>query len=672
MKLTLMRAVACELACAGLAILATQAQNQQPDLTTLQIEDLMNVDVTSASKKEQKLSKVPAAIFVITKEDIRRSGATGIPDLLRMVPGLDVAQVNPGVWAISARGFNGQYSNTLLVLIDGRTVFTPTFSGVFWDAQDVPLEQIERIEIIRGPGAAIWGANAANGVINITTSSALETQNGVAAVTAGSLEHGSGMVRYGGLIGSHGAYRVFADSFQMGHFLTPDHQNAEDDWYRFHGGFRVDTNISARDSLTIEGEAIGGNEGERATTVVSLLPPVNATVNLRDRFSGGDILARWKRTNASGSESSLQIYFDRSNRGDTTYGIGLNTLDFNFQRQQTWGSRQEFVWGLDYRVNSDHTAMTNRIWFTPQDLTTQIFSAFVQDQIAILPDRLYVTLGTKAEHEYYNGFNLQPTARVTWTPDNRSMLWADISGARVTPSRVDTSIRFNYAVYPGPDNLPVLVSLLGNFNLDNESLTATEAGFRKQVSDKISFDSTIFFNRYHDLVSEEPGSPTLETSPPPAHLLEPLSLANGVYGETHGIEMFANVKLADRWTISPGYAFLTMHLHRDAGSMDMTTVPQTEGGFPSQQAQLRSNVNLAWHWQWTTSVYFVGRLPAPGIPSYTRLDTNLAWQPSEKISLVLAGQDLVRDLHQEYSGPDLTRLPSLVPRSAYARLTWRF
>jgi iron complex outermembrane recepter protein len=543
---------------------------------------------------------------------------------------------------------------------------------VFWDAQDVTLDSIERIEIIRGPGAAVWGANAVNGVINIIARSAQDTQDGIATVTGGTLEHGSGMLRCGGLIGGRGAYRVFADSFQMGHFLTPDHQNAEDDWYRFHGGFRVDTNISSRDSLTIEGEAMRGNEGERATAVVSQLPPVNATLDLRNRFSGGDVLARWKRTTPSGSETSLQIYFDRSNRGDITYGFGLNTVDLDFQQQKLWGSRQDLVWGLGYRVNSDHTAATSRISFTPQDLNTQIFSAFVQDEIAIRPDRLYVTLGTKAEHEYYNGFNLQPTARVTWTPDNRSRLWADISGAQGTPSRVDTSVRFNYAAYPGPDNLPVLLTLFGNSNLTNELLTATEAGFRKQVSGKISFDSTIFFNRYRNLVSQEPGSPILETSPPPEHLLEPIILSNQIHGETHGIEMFANIKLADRWTISPGYAFLTMHLHRDAGSMDMSTIPQTEGGFPSQQGQLRSNVNLAWHWQWTTSAYFVGRLPAPGIPSYTRLDTNLAWQPSEQISLVLAGQDLVQGLHQEYSGPDLTQLPSLVPRSAYARLTWRF
>ena len=292
MKPFLMRALACELVLVALALLAAQAQNAQPDLTALKIEDLMNVDVTSASKKEQKLSNVPAAIFVITMEDIRRSGATNLPDLLRMVPGLDVAQINPSTWAISARGFNGQYSNKLLVLIDGRTVYTPIFSGVFWDAQDVPVDSIGRIEIIRGPGATVWGANAVNGVINIITKSAGDTQNGLATVEGGTLEHGAGMVRYGGRIGSRGAYRVFADGFEMGHFLTPDHQSAQDDWYRFHGGFRADANLSARDSLTIEGEAIRGNEGEMTNSILSLLPPVNAILDLRDRFSGWNVLAQ--------------------------------------------------------------------------------------------------------------------------------------------------------------------------------------------------------------------------------------------------------------------------------------------------------------------------------------------------------------------------------------------
>jgi iron complex outermembrane receptor protein len=672
MKPVLMRAVACELVLFAFVLLAAHAQSAQTDLTTLQIEDLMNVDVTSASKKEQKLSQVPAAIFVITKEDVHRSGADNLPDLLRMVPGMDVAQITPSVWAISTRGFNGQYSNKLLVLIDGRTVYTPIFSGVYWDAQDVPLDSIERIEIICGPGAAIWGANAVNGVINIITKSAREMQSGVATATGGTLEHGSGMVGYGGLIGGRGAYRVFADGFEMGHYLTPDHQNGEDDWHRFHGGFRVDTELSAKDSLTIEGEAVRGNAGEMFASIASISPPVNDTFAARDVFSGWSVLARWKRVMSARSESSLQVYFDRSNRGDGTFGIGLNTFDLDFQHHSNWGRHQDLVWGFGFRTNSDDTATTMRVSFTPADLTTRIFSSFVQDEIAIRPNRLYVSLGTKFEHEYYNGFNLQPTARMAWTPDDGDMFWAAISGAQSTPSPSTTSIRVNYDVFPGPDNLTALVSLFGNPNSKNERLTATEAGYRKQFSTVLSFAASAFFNQYRDLVSEEPGSPVLEANPAPEHLLIPFYIGNGLRGETHGIEMFANVKVANRWTLSPGYTFLTMHLHPYAGSMDTTTGPETEGGSPNQQAQLRSQVNFPRHWQWTTSAYFVGRLASPKIPSYTRLDTTLAWQLSDKISLGLVGQNLLKNLHQEYSGPDLTVLPSLVRRSAYARLTWRF
>ena len=303
MKPFLMRALACELVLMVLPMLAAQAQNAPPDLTALKIEDLMNVDVTSAAKKEQKLSQVPGALFVITTEDIRRSGATNIPDLLRMVPGLEVAQINPSTWAISARGFNGEYSDKLLVLIDGRTVYTPIFSGVFWDAQDVPLDSIARIEVIRGPGATVWGANAVNGVISIITKSARDTQRGMVTAHGGTLEHIGGMIRYGGPLGSRGAYRVFTDGFEMGHFLTPEHQNGEDDWYIFHGGFRADAQVSARDSLTLEGEAIRGNAGEMTNSIVSLQPPLNAILDLRDRFSGWSVLGRWKRAFSPGSET---------------------------------------------------------------------------------------------------------------------------------------------------------------------------------------------------------------------------------------------------------------------------------------------------------------------------------------------------------------------------------
>jgi iron complex outermembrane recepter protein len=672
MKPVLMRTVACELVLLGLALLAAPAQETASDLTTLKIEDLMNVDVTSASKKEQKISRVPAAIFVITQEDIRRSGAIDIPDVLRMVPGLEVAQINPSTWAISARGFNGQYSNKLLVLIDGRTVYTPLFSGVYWDAQDVPLESIERIEVIRGPGATVWGANAVNGVINIITQSARETQSGVATAEGGTLIHGAGRVRYGGKIGARGSYRAFADGFEIGHFLTPGHQNAEDDWYRFHGGFRLDEDISAKDSLTMEGEAVRGNAGEIVSTIISLQPPVNGNLELRDRFSGWNVLGRWKRELSPGSETTLQVYFDRSTRGDTTYGTGLNTFDIDFQHHGMWGQRQDFVWGLGYRLNSDEIAHDFRFSANPAALNFQIFSAFVQDEIAIRPDHLYASIGTKLEHDYFNGFNVQPTARITWTPEDRDMLWAAVSGAKRSPSRGETAVRDNETVDPGPANLPLLISVFGNPAQKNERLIAAEAGFRKAFADRLSFDSAVFFNHYQDLLSGEPGAPRPETDPPPVHLLVPINLANLLRGETHGIEIFANVKLAPRWTLSPGYTFLTMHLHPDATSLDTSTAPRTEGGIPNQQAQLRCNVNLPGRWQWTTSAYFVGRLIYPQVPSYTRLDSNLSWQASDRFSLGLVGQNLLQNLHREYSGGDSTVNPSEIRRSGYARITWRF
>jgi iron complex outermembrane recepter protein len=672
MKPVLMRAMACGLVIFALALFVARAQSPQSDLTTLRIEDLMNVDVTSASKKAQKLSKVAAAIFVITKEDIYRSGATNIPDLLRMVPGLEVAQIDPSTWAISGRGFNGQYSNKLLVLINGRTVYTPLYSGVFWDAQDVPLDLIERIEVIRGPGATVWGVNAVDGVINIITKSAEETQRGIVTANGGTLEHISGMVRYGGRTGSLGSYRVYIDGLEMGHFLTPDHQNGKDGWYRFHGGFRADENLSSRDLLTVEGQAIRGAEGEIATSIVSLFPPVTADLDLSERFSGWSLLSRWKRVIAPGSETSLQVYFDRSNRGDPTFGLALNTADIDFQHHVNWHHGQDLVYGLGYRFNSDHTAKSLRISFDPQNLNTKTFSSFFQDEIAIRPNRFYLNLGTKLEHDFYNGFNLQPSAQISWTPDDQGMFWAAISGAERTPSRVETAIRYNLTAFAGPGNLPTLITVFGNHGEKNEHVSAIEAGFRRSPSDKLSFSATAFFNRYRDLRSYEPTPERLESDPAPAHLLISNYFGNLLYGETHGLELFANVQLARQWTLSPGYTFLTMHIHRDAAGLDFTSGPKEEGGLPNQQAQLRSNVNLPCHWQWTTSAYFVGRLRAQSIPSYTRLDTNLAWSPSEKISIGLVGQNLLRNVHQEYTGPDLTILPSLIRRSGYASVTWRF
>ncbi|MFP5227190.1 MAG: TonB-dependent receptor plug domain-containing protein [Acidobacteriota bacterium] len=302
-----------------------------PDLTQKSLEDLMDVEVTSVSKKEQKASQVAAAIFVISREDILRSGALNIPDLLRMVPGVEVAQLDASRWAISVRGFNGQESNKLLVMIDGRTVYNPVFAGVFWDSQNVPIDSIDRIEVIRGPGAAVWGANAVNGVINIITRNASDTQGASLSGGAGNDLIGPATVRYGGTSRLTGAYRVYAEGFHIAAQRAVDGRDGEDDWRLVHGGFRTDRSLSAKDSLTTEGEVYSGNGGELALAPLSLLPPVTSTLALRDRYSGWNVLSRWTRTFSSTSQTSLQVSFDRTSRDDTTYAFNLNTLDIDFQ-----------------------------------------------------------------------------------------------------------------------------------------------------------------------------------------------------------------------------------------------------------------------------------------------------------------------------------------------------
>lgn len=649
----------------------SRGQTSTPDLTKLSIEDLMNIEVTSVSKKEQKLSKTASAVFVITSQDIARSGANNIPDLLRMVPGVEVAQINSSQWAISIRGFNGQYSNKLLVLLDGRTVYTPTLSGVFWDAQDVLLNNIDRIEVIRGAGATVWGANAVNGVINIITKKANDTQGGFVTAGGGSYEHGFGAARYGGRFGHTTSYRVSADGFNRAQLPGSSGQNGNDDWEIVHGGFRIDSNVSAEDSITIEGDANRGSAGEMASSVLSLSPPVNGVLDLRDRYSGWDLLSRWNHIASARSETSLQAYFDRSTRGDATYGIGVNTFDLDFQHHVGWGTRHDFVWGLGYRVSSDNTTSTLRISFTPTSRTTELFSAFVQDEITILPDRVYLSLGTKLEHNYYTGFEAQPSARIAWTPNARNTVWAAVSQAARIPSRADTGILVNLAALPGPSNLPVLVGYSGNPEQKSERETSVEGGYRAQLSNHVSLDSTIFFSHYGNLVSVEPGSPSFAPEPTP-HLVVLSRFANLAYGETHGFETFGEWKVTRRWSLRPGYSFLTMHLHRDAASNDLITGPMTEASIPNHQALLHSHIALPRHLQWNTSAYFVGALPALGVASYTRLDSNITWQVGEQFSVSLVGQNLVRDRHLEYAGPDSSVQSDFIKRSVYARVSWWF
>jgi CheY-like chemotaxis protein len=398
-----------------LIVMAVPAWSQQtpPDLTQRSLEDLMNIQVTSVSKTTQKLSRVAAAVFVITQEDIRRSGATNIPDLLRMAPGVDVAQINANTWAISVRGFNGQYSNKVLVMLDGRSVYTPTFGGVYWDQLDLPLENIDRIEVIRGPGGSIWGANAVNGVINIITKKASETQGAMVVVGGGNLDQGFGTVQDDGHFGKFTDYRVYAKYFNQDHLPALDGQDGMDGWETLRGGFRLDATLSPKDTLAVTGSIYTAQEGG----LVNLPTPTNSVAEISDAlgdFSGGFLQADWKHIYSARADTNLQISFDRYVRNNL-FDETRNTLNIEFQHHLAWGDRQNIIWGLGYRFSSSASNGNFGVSLNPANLDTQLFNSFVQDEIALVSDKLFLTVGTKLEHNYYTGFSLLPTVRLAWT-----------------------------------------------------------------------------------------------------------------------------------------------------------------------------------------------------------------------------------------------------------------
>jgi iron complex outermembrane receptor protein len=660
-----------QIALMGFLALPAWPQQTSTDLTTKSLEDLMNVEVTSVSKSEQTLSRTASAIFVITAEDIARSGATNIPDLLRMVPGMDVAQINANTWAISARGLNDEFSNELLVMVDGRTVYLPTFGGVFWDVLDMPLDDIERIEVIRGPGGTIWGANAVNGVVNIITKKAADTHGGLIVAGGGNLDQGFATTQYGGTLGKDTDYRVYSKYFNQAQLPGPGGQNGGDGWHVLSGGFRVDSTLSPKDMLTIQGGMYAGREGNPNLTLESVTSPGPQAVDLGVDLSGGFLQLAWNHTFSARSDTSLQISYDQFKRPDVL-DEGRYTLNFDFQHHFMWGQRQTIVWGLGYRYSSSHTHGDLTITLNPADLSTQIGSAFIQDEIAISPDRLYLTLGTKLERDYYTGLVLLPSARLAWQPSSHQMFWAAISRAARTPASVDTAERLNFGGFVGPGGTPVLIGLVGNPHFKNEDLTAYEAGARITALKRLSIDLAAFYGAYTHQGTVEPAPPVFETTPAPPHLFIPSILENLMHGESQGLEIAANWKVTDRWTLSPGYAFEQIHMHLDSTSQDTTSVSPAEGSSPVNSAQLRSHFIFPHNTSWDTSAYFVGRLTDPRIPSYTRVDTSLTWRCSEGLSISLVGQNLVRDQHLEFIESSGASTSTLIKRSGYAKFTWRF
>jgi iron complex outermembrane recepter protein len=643
-------------------------------LATVSLEDLMNTRVTSVSKTEQKMSQAAAAIAVITQEDIRRSGARNIPDLLRMVPGMDVSQINANSWAASARGFNQQFSNNLLVLIDGRAVYTPLLGGVNWDTQDVLLEDIDRIEVIRGTGATVWGANAVNGVINIVTKRAAETKGGLLSGGGGTEKQADASAQFGGTVRSNTDYRVFAKYLNRGSLLDSDGSSGDDGWHLIHGGFRVDTTASPKDSLTLEGDLYTGSEGATIVHIFSVDPPVFGDLNTIDRLAGGNILGRWNHTFSSRAGTSLQFYYDTYERTGPESQETLKIVDLEFNHHFGWGERQNVVWGMGYRHFADQDEGTIDQSFSPPNAALQEFTFFGEDTVTLRPDRLYFTFGTKVQNSYFTGYGLEPSVRLAWTPVNWATFWSAVSRSERSPARRDTQLVAPLAVFPDPNgsSTPVEVILSGDPKFASEHLIAYEAGFRAQPNGRISVDVSAFFNQYDHLESLEPGTEFLQNAPAPARFVVPIMFGNLLYGTTEGGEVSANLKLTDRWTLSPGYAFLEMHLKPRPASQDQISVAEIQGSSPQHRAQLRSHVDLSHGLSWDASAYFVSALPVQGVASYTRVDTQLRWKFAERAELSLVGQNLLRDQHLESLDAITLVNSSLIKRNAYARFTWRF
>jgi iron complex outermembrane receptor protein len=665
-------AFVCVLGHAGFATGApstTQASpTSQPagDFADLSLEDLMNVEVTSVSKKTQSIADAPAAVTVISQDDIARSGFSTIPDLLRLVPGMDVARINSSSWAISDRGLNGQFANNLLVLQDGRTLYTPLYGGTYWDSVDYILPDLDRIEVIRGPGATLWGANAVNGVINITTKDASETQGYLLNTRANYDGEDSLGVRYGGMLDDNTYYRVYGKARYFDEFDLADGDSASDDWRSVKGGFRIDKHASDNDSYTLQGDV--GNDQDRTIESTPVLnPPFSLSHGVNAADTTGNLLGRWNHKVDGTSDFSLQIYYDYVDLDDGNFGYNQNTFDMDFHDRFMIGSANEITWGLGYRFVNGNVTPSATVALLPAK-NDNLYSAFVQDTITLQPDRWFLTVGSKIEHNDYTGFEFEPSARLMWTPDDHNSFWGAVSRAVRTPTRIEDDADVVLAQFQQPvgggATAPGQVEVLGNPNQQAEQMIAYELGYRVKPIKQVSIDIALFYNNYTKVES-------LDTLP--TQLGSPLVVremfGNQVQGDTWGGEIASTVEVSPRWRLSGSYSLLEAAFEGNRGPTD--TAANDAGSAPQNQFQLHSTFDLTRSIQLNGALYFVGRVPEFNIPSYFATDLNVTWQIREGMSLQVGAMDLFDNSHPEYGGSGPAHA-SQVPLTVYAELTWKF
>jgi iron complex outermembrane receptor protein len=639
-------------------------------LADLSVEQLMNESVTSVSKRETKFNESAAAISVITQDDIRRLGITTIPDALRLVPGVDVAQINSHEWAVSVRGFNNEFANKLLVLVDGRSVYDNTFGGVLWDAQSLPMEDIDRIEVIRGPGASLWGANAVNGVVNIITKSARDTQGVLVSVEGGTLDQPGALVRYGGTLATNLYYRAYAKVLNSAGLVTSAGQDAPDRSLNVRGGGRLDWEPSDDDKLTLEGDIYRERLVENQD-VYSVSPPLPyyQNYNAVNYNSGGDVLGRWTHDVSDTQSLAVQAYYDRVRDEQAGSIRNLNTYDLDAQHRFALGNRNEITWGLGYRESVADLGPSYFVTWNPPAAHDHLYSSFVQDEISLIPDRLKLILGSKFEHNDYTGFDVQPSGRLLWTPTDRQSVWAAVSRATRTPTWADMHAQTTVAVIPpsSPAAPATLITSDGNPDLETETLLAYELGYRAEASRHLSFDVATFYNQYDRLTDAGPIS---ATSYPPLTPYYQLAVTEGniTSGDSYGAEVSARWDVTDYWHLIANYSWLYLQLPSE--SMYFRSGPE-------HQAQLRSTLDLPCRLELNGSVSFVDQFNTSTlsgemtVPSYIRLDLGLIWHATGNLDLGIWGQNLTGDQHIEYTSYK-TSLLTEIPRSVMGRITWHF
>ncbi len=636
------------------------------DFTDLSLEELKNVEIVTASKTPERLSEIPAAVYVITQEDIRRSGANSIPEILRLAPGVQAARVTSTEWDVNIRGLNELYSNKLLVLIDGRSVYTPIFSGVFWDMQDVVIEDIERIEVIRGPGAAVWGANAVNGVINIITKSAAETDGTLLAATGGT-EEGVGTVRYGDRVNAGLTYRLYLKYFSRGE-LAGEWNRLNDiqpssNWDSWRAGWRMDWRRDAGETFTFQGDAFTSRYDTEVERIILTEPYISEESDTSES-SGGHLLGRWERRLSGASDMSLQLFYDRAYKEYNPGTSTVDTLDLDGVYHYAGFSRHDIVCGLGFRHISDRFGNSYEIAIHPERLDQQILSAFIQDEVRLLPDRLSMTLGAKFEHNDYTGFEVQPSVRFLLSADDSQTFWTAVSRAVRVPSRLERDVEGNLLIPGNGSDGPVTVNEFGNPDLKAETLVAYELGYRVQPADNFWLDAAIFFNDYDDLITLKPGEECL-LSDGEDDCGVPLYYDNVMEGEAWGIELAADWAPVRKLRFKAAYTFLETKLNYNPSAADDLEYISFGAEPPRNQFSLRAMADVTPAVEFDLWFRYVDRLADNDVDDYNTLDARLAWRATDHVTLSVTGQNLFDSRHSEYSEYE-------VKRSVYGKIEWAF